>query len=129
MCAQNTLCVKCALKTVSDHTIPIRNQNPDPVIMVWEHTVCVGHRMIRGHFRMAPQPGKSMLVNIPISQQGLSRYSPHPCLVGHITYRLSSIPVTVNTGGCHKWKALITNAARYVPPVTEHVPLHSTSLC
>ena len=40
-----------------DQTIPIRNQNPDPVIMVWEHTVCVGLRMIRGHFRMAPQPG------------------------------------------------------------------------
>ena len=33
-----------------DQTIPIRNQNPDPVIMAWEHTVCVGLRMIRGHF-------------------------------------------------------------------------------
>ena len=52
----------------SDHTIPIRKwpiirpfpsgtKNPDPVIMVWEHTVCVWLRMFRGHFRMAPQPG------------------------------------------------------------------------
>ena len=40
-----------------DQTIAIRNQNPDPVIIVWEHTLCVGPRMIRGHFRMAPQRG------------------------------------------------------------------------
>ena len=37
-------------KVTPDQTIPIRNQNPDPVIMAWEHTVCVGLRMIRGHF-------------------------------------------------------------------------------
>ena len=47
------------LQVTYDQTIPIRNQNPDPVIMVWEHTVCVGLRMIRGHFRMAPQPGQA----------------------------------------------------------------------
>ena len=41
----------------SDHTIVRWNQIPDPVILVWEHTVCVGLGLIRGHFRMAPQPG------------------------------------------------------------------------
>ena len=44
-----------------DQTIPIRNRNLDPVIMIWEHTMCVGLRMIRGHFRMAPQPGSKWL--------------------------------------------------------------------
>ena len=47
----------------SDHTFPIWNQNPDPVILVWEH-VCVGLGMIRGHFRMAPQHEKPRLYQI-----------------------------------------------------------------
>ena len=42
----------------SDQTILIGNQNPDAVILVWEHTVCVGLGLIRGHFRMLPQPGR-----------------------------------------------------------------------
>ena len=41
----------------SDHTIVRSNQIPDLVILVWEHTVCVGLGLIRGHSRMAPQPG------------------------------------------------------------------------
>ena len=44
-------------EVTSDHTIVRSNQIPDPVILVWEHTVCVGLGLIRGHFRMAPQPG------------------------------------------------------------------------
>ena len=44
-------------EVTSDHTIVRWNQIPDPVILVWEHTVCVGLGLIRGHFRMAPQPG------------------------------------------------------------------------
>ena len=34
------------LQVTYDQTILIRKQNTDPVIMVWEHTVCVGLRMI-----------------------------------------------------------------------------------
>ena len=41
----------------SDHTIVLSNQISDPVTLVLEHTVCVGRGLIRGHFRMAPQPG------------------------------------------------------------------------
>ena len=44
-------------EVTSDHTIVRWNQIPDPVILVWEHTVCVGLGLIRGHPRMAPQPG------------------------------------------------------------------------
>ena len=44
-------------EVTSDHTIVRWNQIPDPVILVWEHTMCVGLGLIRGHFRMAPQPG------------------------------------------------------------------------
>ena len=44
-------------EVTSDHTIVRWNQIPDPVILAWEHTVCVGLGLIRGHFRMAPQPG------------------------------------------------------------------------
>ena len=47
-------------EVTSDHTIVRWNQIPDPVILVWEHTVCVGLGLIRGHFRMAPQPGKPL---------------------------------------------------------------------
>ena len=44
-------------EVTSDHTVVRSNQIPDPVILVWEHTVCVGLGLIRGHFGMAPQPG------------------------------------------------------------------------
>ena len=44
-------------EVTSDHTIVRSNQIPDPVILVWEHTVCVGLGLIRGHVRMEPQPG------------------------------------------------------------------------
>ena len=44
-------------EVTSDHTIVRSNEITDPVILVWEHTVCVGFGLIRGHFRMAPQPG------------------------------------------------------------------------
>ena len=39
-------------EVASDHTIA-----PNPVILVWEHAVCVGLGVIRGQLRMAPQPG------------------------------------------------------------------------
>ena len=45
----------------SDHTIVRWNQIPDPVILVWEDTVCVGLGLIRGHFRMAPQRGSATM--------------------------------------------------------------------
>ena len=48
----------------SDHTIVRSNQIPDPVILVWEHTVCDGLGLIRGHFRMAPQPGKDSISHL-----------------------------------------------------------------
>ena len=48
----------------SDHTIVRWNQIPDPVIWVWEHTVCVGLGLIRGQFRMAPQPGNAFSINL-----------------------------------------------------------------
>ena len=44
-------------EVTSDHTIVRSNQIPDPVILVWEHTVCVELGLIRGHFRVSPQPG------------------------------------------------------------------------
>ena len=50
-------------EVTSDHTIVRSNQILDPEILVWEHTVCVGLGLIRGHFRMAPQPGFSIEPN------------------------------------------------------------------
>ena len=44
-------------EVTSDHTNVRSNQIPDPVILVWEHTMCVGLGLIRGHFRMVPQLG------------------------------------------------------------------------
>ena len=48
-------------EVASDHTIVRSNQIPDPVNLVWEHTVCVGLGLIRVHFQMAPQPGAFVL--------------------------------------------------------------------
>ena len=45
-------------EVTSDHTTVRSNQISDPVILVCEDTVCVGRGLIRGHFRMGPQPGK-----------------------------------------------------------------------
>ena len=44
-------------KVTAEQTIVRSKKIPDPVILVWEHTVPVGLGLIRGHFRMAPQPG------------------------------------------------------------------------
>ena len=46
-------------EVTSDHTILRSNRISDPVILVWEHTVCDGLGLIRGHFRMARQLGCS----------------------------------------------------------------------
>ena len=48
----------------SDHTTVPSNQIPNLVILVWEHTVCVGLGLIRGHFRTAPQPWMVCLLNL-----------------------------------------------------------------
>ena len=51
----------------SDHTIVRSNQIPDPVNLVWEHTVCVGLGLIRGHFRVGPQSGRGSMFQLYIS--------------------------------------------------------------
>ena len=47
-------------EVTSDHTIVRSNQIPDPVILVSEHTVCVGLGLISGHFWLTPQPGQNV---------------------------------------------------------------------
>ena len=58
-------------EVTSDHTIVRWNQIPDPVILVWEHTVCVGFDLIRGNFRMAPQPGCFLCSNLGANEHML----------------------------------------------------------